>query len=553
MKIWESMKEKLPKKKRTLWLLALAAVLAVSSFWALGSRKADGEDGEDILYTLSRGDIEISISGSGSVFSAETQELDPDDFEAEVLAIHFNEGDTVKAGDLLYELESDELQALWRKAKVARDNAVLDYQTVSTDVGELTVRAPSSGTIETLDIEVGETLKAGETVVEVWDKAQVYVKTPVNLAHKGKVQPGQSAVATFPSSFAVYRGEVAIVEATPTSDGSGGLFQYVYVAIDNPGGLLEGEKAAVQIHTETETVRGTTEGVVTYKEPEILESPGEAKVLKVLKKEKDEVKAGEVIAVMESDALKIQQMNRDVTLQEAQIDLDEVAEKIGNLLVRASRDGILAGQDVFVGNLVGRVESGTGTTDRSEGTLGQVDSLQRRITIAVDELDINQVAIGQKAAVTVDAAPGETFQGEVVKISELGTVQSGVTTYDVTVSIPYDPLVKVGMTADVEITLAAKTDVVLLPIEAVTTAGNRKLVAVVPEGSDEKTMVPVETGLMDDRYYEVASGLSEGDQVVLTGLSSSVAAGQTTRPAGMMPVMGGGGTGTRPNGGGVRP
>jgi HlyD family secretion protein len=541
MKLIEWIKTKKPKSKRTMVIYAAIGILAVASFMTLGGDKGDSEESV-IIYTLTKGDIEISITGNGTVFSAESLELDPDEFEAEVKIINFNEGDTVKAGEVIYELESDDLSAAWAKAKIAYENASLEYRTSSGDVSDLTVRAPMTGVIEEMDLEIGQTLSQGETVAKVWDKSQVYIKTPINLANEGKIKLGQTASVTFPSSFLTTNGRVAKVEGTPATDGYGGLFQYVYVSVDNPGGFMEGEKARVEIYAGSETIKGITEGIVEYKNAEIMEAPGKATVTKVYKQEKDLVKAGEIIAVLESNSLVVFQMSKNVALQEAKIELDELAGMVEGLSVKAESDGILAGQDVSVGNTVGVNTNSDGTSSNNTGVLGKIISFDKRMVIAVDELDINDVSIGQSAEVTVDAAPGERFSGEVVKISELGNVQSGVATYDVTISVPYSKLVKEGMSADAEILLDSAENVLLIPIEAVTEMRGKMLVTVYSEGSssgDDKTMVPVETGLMDARYYEVVGGLEEGDQVVMTGLMSESAV-TSDKPAGMIPGMGGG-------------
>ncbi|HKL10539.1 MAG TPA: HlyD family efflux transporter periplasmic adaptor subunit, partial [Clostridia bacterium] len=367
MKIMEWVKQKKPKSKKGMAVLAGIVVIAVVSVFTLLNGEGSETDQEEIVYSLTKGDIEIAITGNGTVFSSESQELDPDGFEADVKAIYFNEGDKVKEGDIIYELESSSLAAEWTRAKIAYENAALEYKTSNGDVSDLNVRAPISGVIESMDLNVGETLSKGEIAVKVWDKGEVYIKTPINLANEGKVKVGQSATVTFPSSFFETKGQVAKVENTPSSDGNGGLFQYVYVAVDNPGGFLEGLEAYIKIDTGNETISGITNGVLEYKEAEVIEAPGEAVVAKLLKQEKDYVNAGDLIAVLESDSLVVEQMSMSVSLQEAKIELDELAEQMEGLKVLAESDGILAGQDVSVGDTVG-TSSGSSSNTGNEAT-----------------------------------------------------------------------------------------------------------------------------------------------------------------------------------------
>jgi len=57
------------------------------------------------------------------------------------------------------------------------------------------------------------------------------------------------------------------------------------------------------------------------------------------------------------------------------------------------------------------------------------------VVIAVDELDINKIVLGLNANITSDVYPNDKFTGKITKISMEGTNQSGVTTYDVTISL----------------------------------------------------------------------------------------------------------------------
>ena len=58
-----------------------------------------------------------------------------------------------------------------------------------------------------------------------------------------------------------------------------------------------------------------------------------------------------------------------------------------------------------------------------------VDNSTYKVVINVDELDISQVEVGQKAEVTVDALPGQTLEGTVTEIAEEGTLQTGAAVF----------------------------------------------------------------------------------------------------------------------------
>lgn len=89
--------------------------------------------------------------------------------------------------------------------------------------------------------------------------------------------------------------------------------------------------------------------------------------------------------------------------------------------------------EVNKGNLtINVVGSGNIELKDSEGT----NSNELKIKIEVDELDINKIAIGQRAEVKVNAFPGEVINGKVISIAEKGETVNGVTTYAVEISLP---------------------------------------------------------------------------------------------------------------------
>ena len=166
------------------------------------------------------------------------------------------------------------------------------------------------------------------------------------------------------------------------------------------------------------------------------------------------------------------------------------------------------------------------------------------VVVAVDELDINSVSAGQNASITIDAVPGTTFTGTVQSISKLGDAVNGVTTYNVTLSINNPTNVMDSMSASVDIDTAAKQNVLLIPVEALQTSGTDHYVTVqTGSGKNAKTSrVKVGVGLMNDTSVEITSGLSEGQQVVVSQTKS-------TASVGLRKIFGGGGNGSNNNSG----
>jgi len=158
----------------------------------------------------------------------------------------------------------------------------------------------------------------------------------------------------------------------------------------------------------------------------------------------------------------------------------------------------------------------------SAPTLIIVADLSRlQIDAYVDESDIANVHIGQKAQVVVDAFPKHSFDAVVSKIASGSTIQNGVVTYDVTLSITQDkkfPL-KPDMTASVTIQTGETDNVLLVPSVAIEIGEHSSTVKVVnkKDGKDVITPVKVQTGGSDGANTEIREGLTEGQTIVEAG------------------------------------
>ena len=129
-----------------------------------------------------------------------------------------------------------------------------------------------------------------------------------------------------------------------------------------------------------------------------------------------------------------------------------------------------------------------------------------KLTIAVDELDVVNVAAGQKVTISVDALSGVEIDGEVYKIAPVGANSGGVTTYDVELSFDAAGTgVRSGMNATGEIEIASKSSTLYVPVEAIMTINNTTYVMVEDGGSQTLASATSASG-----SASTASGSSTG-------------------------------------------
>ena len=137
------------------------------------------------------------------------------------------------------------------------------------------------------------------------------------------------------------------------------------------------------------------------------------------------------------------------------------------------------------------------------------------VNVNLSEFDVAQVEVGMRAVVSVDALGGETFAGTVEQVALAGTDTGGVVTFPVRISLEDSEGLKPGMNTSVRIIVAKKSDVIRVPLEAVTTNDEDQAFVIVLAESGQETEVEVETGLETNERIEIVSGLDAGARVVL--------------------------------------
>lgn len=163
------------------------------------------------------------------------------------------------------------------------------------------------------------------------------------------------------------------------------------------------------------------------------------------------------------------------------------------------------------------------------------------MTLNIDESEINSVEVGQEVEIKLNAYEETTYTGTISKINSIGSYSTSGTSFTATVEFENDGNIKIGMSASCTIIIEKAEDVIAVPIEAVQTSDNKKYVVVVKD--DETTEnIDIETGISNDSYVEIKSGLSGGEKIQMvsttTSSNSSFGGGRSNMKGGSeMPSM----------------
>lgn len=164
-------------------------------------------------------------------------------------------------------------------------------------------------------------------------------------------------------------------------------------------------------------------------------------------------------------------------------------------------------------------------------------------TISISENDISEVTEGDSVEIVLSSDETKTYTGTITKIDSVGQYATSGTTFSGTVEFTNDGDAKIGMTVSLTVIIEEATDVVAVPIEAVTTEDDKNYVTVINNGTAEE--VEVEIGIADDEYVEIKSGLEEGDtiQITTTTTQSTIRSTESSQEdeTGGFGDMGGGG------------
>lgn len=208
----------------------------------------------------------------------------------------------------------------------------------------------------------------------------------------------------------------------------------------------------------------------------------------------------------------------EYAVSSAQASLREAQENLNKTNIYAPIGGTISRLNVELGERV------VGTAQMAGTELLRLANLNRmEVAVEVNENDINSVSLGDTALIEVDAFLGEKYKGLVSEIANSANVTGSsadqVTNFEVKVRIIDSVSFRPGMTATVDIQSECAKDVLSLPIQAVTTrkdtvGGDDKLECVFEVQGATVKMVVVKTGIQDDEYIQILSGVRDSMSVV---------------------------------------
>ena len=505
------------KKKRWLKILIVLVVVAAVVVGCVSNMTKNVNNQLSSSYlvaTAARQDLTVSVSGTATLQPADSYNVTTL-LSGDIVSAPFEEGDLVAKDTLLYTMDSSDAQDSMDRAQISVQQAQLAYQQAQE---ALHPTATISGTVSEIYVHNGESVNAGAQLAKIVANTELSIDFLFPFAAPSDFYVGQSATVFVDGYAGSQMGTVTYVSNSSTITSNGKQAVSVRVRLNNPGAVSDAVTASAVIGNYS----SYGQSPVSMPASTIVYAAGSGTVNDFTKLAGSTVTKGEVLCTVESETIRDQIENARLSLQSAQLSASTAADSVDDYNIKSPISGTVIEKNFKAGDKV---------DGASSGTLAVIYDLSYlKLEMAVAELDIGKVEVGQRVEITADALEGQTLEGVVDKVSINGTTTNGFTNYPVTIIIEDYGDLKPGMNVSAEIIGEEIPNALCIPVDAVD-RGNTVTVpgpgALNEDGTAVVDITKLETkevtlGRSDDEYIEVTGGLEAGDVVLIRNQASTL-------------------------------
>jgi len=470
--------------KRRRWLIVLAVVVLVvggGGFAAI--KKLRGKP--DLVRTVKvrSGRLVAKVSETGTVEPFKKVEV-KSKVGGRIKVLNVDEGDWVVEGQVIAELDVPEIE---RQAEQAG---------AQVDAAQATV----------VEQEAAYAVSRKQVAAELAEARAGYAEAQARLEQVRK-GPRQQEIAR--ARAAVEEAKARLNDARRTLERQRGLLEKGFVS------QQEVDAAQTQHEVATQALEQAQEQL------DMLLAGSRPEEIRAAEQAAARAKAAVEVAVARQGELAVRRAGiARAKAQEKQIrkSLEEIETKLRDAIVVAPCSGRVIKRHIRAGELI---TSGvtTFTSGMAIVTLGDMSKMLA--TVDLNEVDIARVRLGMPAEITLDAIAGKRFDGKVTRIAPAASGEGGgqpvgrggIVRFAVEVELSdATPQVRPGMTANVDLIVARRKHAVYVPKEAVYGDSGSWVWVKNGEGREKRT---VKTGISNETYTEILSGLEPGEELTL--------------------------------------
>lgn len=492
------------RHKKMFVILGIVLVLIIVGVWGISNFNSHNTTYASTReqYAVTRGNISSSITGSGVIKSSSTKKVSSE-VSADVLKVNIKVGDTVSKGDVLFELDTSNINTQIRSGQKNISTSSKNVNSYKEDIKNLNIYASTSGYISDLNYSIGDSINKNSSAFKITSDDYYYLDCSFYYNSNVDIKVGDRATVFLASSLIEFTGEVSFVSTYKTISSEGLPLQSVEIKIPNPGYTIAGLSASATVHTETISIRSVDYTTIEEVAPVQVKALASGTVTSINAKNGDFVNEGDLILSLSNDDLYEELSNAQSNLSDAYEDLNNIKDNLDFYTITAPIDGVITSVNILENDYV-RAET-------ELCTIVNNDNLE--FDISVDELDILDVKLGQEVKIEIDALDETKINPLIGYVSEIaleGTTSNSVTTYPVTISLSGDSNIKIGFNCSAEIVTSNVEDVLIAPVDAIDSVKGKYYVTL-----EDNTRKEVTVGTYNEDYIEITSGLSEGDVILL--------------------------------------
>ena len=526
---WKAMPRK--KRRRIIrWIVILMILAALAVGGRMLWQKFFSEDEvemEAVTDTVTYGSITSTVEGSG-LTKAKNSETITLATAGVVEKVYVTEGQQVNEGDPLFVVDSDNARTAVEKARSELEGLQKQMSALQKDIAGLNLAPTYPGKLmECATLNPGDTIAKGQKVATLADDTVLRLSQYYSYAYEGMLRVGQSVEVSIPSLMTTLTGTVEQVNMVSRITPQGSRLFSAEIVVENPGTLSAGMMASATVSVDGETIYPYESAELEYNRVGDLCSTVNGTILSSQLVDYLQVSAGQVLVRIDGEESENEIFNLQERIDTAVEELASAEKNLANCEAVAPISGTVIGLMLYEGMEFGE---NTGAVTIADMTTIIVDA-------KVDERNVSYV----KPGMSVDVERwGTTYFGVVDSLSLNSTAQNGVASYPMVISVDnYDGTLMTGSYVNYSLVASQNDNCLVVPIQCVKSVtledgtasdvvfvqGDRPETAVdvdlemmgVPEGF---WAVPVETGIADEFYVEIRSGVEDGT-VVFTQMVTS--------------------------------
>jgi len=517
---------------RLPWLIVLLAVLAAGPFvlsrWA-SSRAISNVGSVGNTYAARRGDLIITVTESGNIKARKTIDIRSEVYGEQTIISLVPEGtyitqEDVDAGKVIVELDASSLEDRLKEEEkgLASDEASLTEEQenyhIQQNQNESDITAAKLAVqFGLLDLQNFMGKNASQKLMEqvaVDPNAMIEVASLAEFLDEPNNLGGEALQTQKQYENDILLAEGQFEKATDVFDGTEKLHDANYASdLDLKSARLDVDRYRIQKESAEEALR-------LYK---LYALPKQTiQLLSAYREAGHELRRTEARARSMTAQALARRGNAEEEVIESTEDVERSRRHVAACTIRAPAPGLVvysSSGDSYRREERGPIQEGAKVYQRQK-LISLPNTAEMIVEVRVHEASVDKVRPGQRATITAEPFPDQTFSGEVLSVAPLPDAQRSylspdIKVYTTKVSIEDSQTsLRPGMSAKVEVLVERLDDVLMVPVQVVANRAGRKVCYIAADGGPQERQV--ETGAFNDTFVEIVSGLEAGDNVLLS-------------------------------------